>query len=218
MSGKPERSAKKTCLTLLGGFFLGFALLVLLLVGGVALAVSSTGLVKVPVLSSIFKTPELEEDFSYKEVSDKVLEKKLSNLESSKGKADVTLTDDEANTLLKDFLVGGEDNPVRDVAVKFSDGVVKVTGTASLPGMGIEQNSVFYVVVEVNKEKGEPLEIDVSKARVGALSLPSFLADMAVEQLIGFTGASLDDLPVDELAVTDGSISIKGLDVSALGE
>lgn len=211
MSEGQEKNTKKTCRNLFVGFILGFLLLAGLSVLGILLAISATGLFEVPILSNFFKPPAIEEDFSYEEVSDKALEKRLEEAESASGKIDITLTSDEFNTLFSSQFDSSE-LPVKDVVFKFAEGVVKVTGIAAIPDDQNGRESPFYAEISLRKEKGSPLELDIIKARLGALSIPSFLANTVIDRLTGGSDISLEDIPVDGITVIDGAIQIKGLD------
>ncbi len=210
--------AKKShgCLWGILGVLVGMLLVPFLAIGGIALAVSATGVVKVPVLSSIFKAPPIAEDFSYKKVSDKQLNKKLeSAMSGTEGnvKATVTLTDDEVNTLISGMF-SSPDSFVQNLLVKFSPGVVKIKGELS------DGNAPFYAEIRLAKS-ADSFVFEVQKARLGALPLPGFLIEGLIGQVVG-TGQllgkpSAESLPVDAITVREGSIVIKGLDLSGLG-
>jgi len=190
--------------------------LFLLVSGAIALAITATGLVKVPVLSNIIKPPPITEDFSYKKVSDKQLNKKLDTaLSGTEGnvKATVTLTDDELNTLLAG-IASTPDSSVKSILVKFRPGLIKISGTLS------QNDASFYGELKIAKST-KNFEFEFQSVRLGALPLPGFLIEGLISQVAG-TGQLLgkltaDSLPVDGITVKDGSITIKGLDLSGLG-
>lgn len=215
----PEKKPKKrlSCGTLLGGFLIGILILFLLAAGGIAAAVSATGLVEIPVLSKIFyRPPAVTEDFSYTAVSDKQLESKLETLEGAEGKVSVTLTDDEANTLISSVLLS-PDLPIKELLVKFSPGVVKVQGTL------VQNDAPFYMEIALAKS-ADSFELDIRNSRLGALPVPGSLIRWAVGNfLLGGDvppagEAPADSLPADEITVREGSITIKGLDLGGLEE
>jgi len=214
----PEKKERKrvSCGALVGGFLLGLLVLFLLAAAGIAAAISASGLVEVPVLSNLFKPPAVTEEFSYKEVSEKQLENKLRTIEGAEGKVNVTLTGDEVNTLISDLLFssGTSDMPVKELLVKFSPGVIKVKGSL------VQNDAPFYLEIALAKS-ADSFEFDVKNSRLGALPIPGALVEGLVEQLLGTEALlgqpSAESVPVNEITVKDGSITIKGLDLSGLG-
>lgn len=213
-----EKKKGISCWAILGGCLLGLLLVIALAVAGIVAAISATGLVEVPVFSEVFKPAPITEDFSYTPVSEKQLEKKLGSLEETKGKLNFTLTDDEVNSIIAGMTTGS-DSFLQDILVKFSDGVIKIRGTATVPGMEAAQDSPIYLEIKIAKSANQ-FEFEIQEARLGALPFPSFLLEGVVGQLLGtdkFLGKpDADSLPVEGIAVRDGSITITGLDLSKI--
>ncbi|KKW26429.1 MAG: hypothetical protein VF00_C0007G0006 [candidate division Kazan bacterium GW2011_GWB1_52_7] len=214
----PEEKKKgrgKGCLKILLIVIAVLFFLFLLVSGAIAIAITATGLVKVPFLSNIIKPPAITEDFSYKKVSDKQLNKKLETaMSGTEGnvKATVTLTDDEVNTLVAG-IASTPDSSVKSILVKFRPGVVKISGVLS------QNDAPFYGELKIAKSASS-FEFEFQNVRLGALPLPGFLVEGLISQVAG-TGQLLgnltaDSLPVDGITVKDGSITIKGLDLSGL--
>ena len=213
----PEKKEKKklSCGTLLGGFLVGLLILLLLAAAGIAAAVAATGLVDVPVLSSLFKPPAVTEDFSYTTASEKQLESKLLAIEEGEGKINVTLTDDEVNTLVSSLLLS-PDVPVKELLVKFTPGVIKIKGTLS------QNDAPFYLEIVLEK-RADFFELEIQRSRLGALPIPGSLIRWAAGNFL--LGADIqpageapaDAIPADGVSIRDGSIIITGLDLSGLG-
>jgi len=209
--GKGKKSCLKILLTC--GAILLF--LLLLLAGAVAAGIAATGLVEVPVLSNLIKPPVVTEDFSYKKVSEKKINQKLgSSLSGTEGnvKATITLTDDEVNTLISE-LASTPDSSVKSILVKFRPGVIKISGTLS------QNDASFYGELKIAKS-ADSFEFEFQNLRLGALPLPGFLIEGLISQVLG-TGELLgqikaESFPVKGITVKDGSITIKGLDLSGL--
>lgn len=189
--------------------------LLLLVVGAVAYAVAATGLFEVPVLSNLIKPPAITEDFSYQPVSEEQLGKKLeSAMGGTKGNitATITLTDDEANTVISD-LISKPDSAVKEILLKFSEGVIKVKGTLT------KNDAPFYLELKIAKS-ANTFEFEFQNVQLGALPLPGFLIEGLIGQVLG-TGQLLgkptaESFPVEEVIVREGSIEVKGLDLSGL--
>ncbi|GMR18934.1 MAG: hypothetical protein BMS9Abin34_056 [Patescibacteria group bacterium] len=207
-----KKSSKRTCLTLFFGFLLGLLIIILLLAAGVVAALSATGIVEVPILSNLFKPPEVTEDFSFEEVNSQSLEKKISKLEGAKGKVDVTFTDDEVNTMLSSFSSSSssEGPPLQDVRIKFEKGKIKLTG--KIPPAG----SPVYFVGSLSIKNGA-LDIGVETLKMGALPIPGAVAEKLLETALSELGFSSDQIPIEELNLLDGKIEIKGFDPSSFG-
>lgn len=206
-----KKGSKVGCRKVLLWFFLGSVLLFFLAAFGVALAVAATGLVDIPVLSSIIKPPAVTEDFSYKKVSEKQLNKKLeSSLSGTEGKVKITitLTDDEVNSLVAD-LASTPDSPVKSILVKFRSGVIKISGVLS------ENDAPFYAEIQIAKSANK-FEFGFQHVRLGALPIPEFIIQGLISQLLGTGQLTAESLPVKSITVKDGSITIKGLDLSGL--
>jgi hypothetical protein len=211
-----KQGAGKGCLKILLIVAAVMFSLFLLVSAAIAIAITATGLVKVPVLSNIIKPPAVTEDFSYKKVSEKTLSKKLeSSMSGTEGNVKVTiaLTDDEVNTLISG-LASTPDSFVKSILVKFRPGVVKISGVLSQNG------APFYGELKISKSAGG-FEFEFQDVRLGALPLPGFLIEGLISQVAGtgqlLGGLTADSLPVDGITVKDGSITIKGLDLSGLG-
>src|SRR3989344_4317473 len=210
-----KQGAGKSCLKIILIIAAILFSLFLLVSGAIAIAITATGLVKVPVLSNIIKPPAITEDFSYKKVSDKQLNKKLETaMSGTEGnvKATVTLTDDEVNTLVAG-IASTPDSSVKSILVKFRPGVVKISGVLSQNG------APFYGELKIAKSASS-FEFEFQNVRLGALPLPGFLVEGLISQVAGtgqFLGSlTADSLPVNAITVKDGSITIKGLDLSGL--
>ena len=213
---KPQEKKRSACSTLLLGFLLGLFILFVLTLGGIALAISATGLVEVPVLSKVFKPPVIEEDFSYQTVPEKKLEAKLTALEGTEGPLNITLTDDEFNTILApQFAQAQGTGTVKSVLIKFDPGIIKVSGVLS------RNDAPFYLEIHAEKT-AQSFEFSVMRARLGALPIPGALVSWVVGNLI--LGADVQPLgqpdpetfPVEELVIGEGTVTIKGLDLSGL--
>jgi hypothetical protein len=210
------KSGGKNCLKIFLAAVAILFLLFLLLAGVVAAAVAATGLVKVPILSNLIKPPAITEDFSYKKVSEKTLNKKLeAAMSGTEGnvQATMTLTDDELNTLILG-LAETPDSSIKSVLVKFRPGVIKISGILA------KNDAPFYAELKIAKS-ADNFEFEFQNARIGALPLPGFLIEGLISQFLG-TGEFLgqikeETLPVEGITVKDGSITIKGLDLSGLG-
>ena len=210
---QPEKKGGKTCLKILLAVLAVLFFFFLLIAGAVALAIAATGLVEVPILSNLIKLPEITEDFSYIKVSDKNLEKKLEDVMSgTEGNvtATITFTDDEANTLISD-LTAMPDSSVKSILLKFRPGVIKISGVLS------QNDTPLYGELKIAKS-ADTFEFEFQNVRLGALPLPAFLIEGLISQVLG-TGELLgqlktDSLPVESITVKDGSITIKGLDLS----
>ena len=210
---QPEgKSGRKTCLKVFLIVFAVFFLLFLLATGGVALALAATGLFEVPVLSKLFSPPPLAEEFSYQTVSAEQFKSKLEALGSASGAVDLVFTDDEVSTIVADVLYQSDpsSNPFKELVVKFEEGVVKVAGTLT------QNDAQFYVEVAVDKPVGGELQLDIKEARLGVLPIPSFVIDAVLSTLLG-PGSPWENLPVGGIDVSEGSITLTGLDLSGLG-
>ncbi|OGC38451.1 hypothetical protein A2155_01565 [candidate division WWE3 bacterium RBG_16_52_45] len=214
---QPEaKKGGKSCLKIFLAAIAILFFLFLLLAGAVAAGIAATGLVEVPVLSKLIKPPAVTEDFSYKKVSEKKLSQKLeSAMSGTEGnvKITITLTDDEMNTLISGMF-SGPDSPAQDILVKFSPGVIKIKGELA------DGKAPFYAEIQLARS-ADSFVFEIQKARLGALPIPGFLVEGLIGQFIG-TGQFLgkptaESLPVKEITVKDGSITIKGLDLSGLG-
>ncbi|NIT03639.1 hypothetical protein GTO10_01740 [Candidatus Saccharibacteria bacterium] len=208
--------SKRTCLTLFGGFALGLVIVFLLFLAGVAVAITSTGLVEVPVLSSLFMPPEITEDFSYQEVPLDGIEEKISFPKGTVDRVDLTLTSDDVNTFINSELVGAG-TAAKSIAVRLEEGVIKVKGEVTIPDMAAAQDTTFYAVVKINKEKDGPLELEIQEARLGSLSLPSFVTSGLINSFLSSSGVSLEEIPIEEITITEGSVHLGGIDPSAFG-
>ena len=214
---QPAEKKKVSCFTLFWGFLLGLFLLFLLGLAGLALAVSATGLLEVPVLSKLIKPPALEEDFSYKKISQAKLDQKISALEGQE-LVTVTLTDDELNTILNQAPVPSApaegEGALKSILVKFTPGVVKIYGVLN------QNEAPFYLELHLEKTK-DNFEFSFERVRVGALPLPGGLVTIFVGNFLGleiapFQGAAPESFPAQEIVVGEGKITIKKLDLSGL--
>jgi len=128
-------------------------------------------------------------------------------------KVTITLTDDEMNTLISGMF-SGPDSPAQDILVKFSPGVIKIKGELA------DGKAPFYAEIQLARS-ADSFVFEIQKARLGALPIPGFLVEGLIGQFIGteqFLGKpTAESLPVKEITVKDGSITIKGLDLSGLG-
>jgi len=157
--GKGCRGFFKVLLVALAILFFIF----LLVAGAAALAVAATGLVEVPVFSKLIKPPAMTEDFSYKKVSDKALSQKLEKaMSGTEGnvKVTVTLTDDEANTLIAG-LTETPDSFLKSILLKFRPGVIKVSGVLT------QNDAPFYLEIRLAKST-TVAEFEIENARLGA--------------------------------------------------
>ncbi|MEX2053696.1 MAG: hypothetical protein WD940_01675 [Patescibacteria group bacterium] len=212
---KPATGGKgggKTCLKILLIAGLILFILFLLAAGAIAFVVAKTGLVEVPVISRLIEFPPPPVDFSFKSVSQAQLEKKLENLESSSGKINFTLTDGEANTLLPELLkqAEGELAVVKELKIKFTENTVHIGGTL------VQNDAPFYIALKLAKPLRGPLEFEFLQARLGALSIPPLVVGALIQQLLEAQNLSLDDLPVSSITVSEGKITLTGLDLSAI--
>jgi len=211
-----KQGAGKSCLKIILIIAAILFSLFLLVSGAIAIAITATGLVKVPILSNIIKPPAVTEDFSYKKVSEKTLSKKLeSSMSGTEGNVKITmaLTDDEVNTLISG-LASTPDSFVKSILVKFRPGIIKISGVLS------QNDAPFYGELKISKSASS-FEFEFQNVRLGALPLPGFLIEGLISQVAGtgqFLGSlTADSLPVNAITVKDGSITIKGLDLSGLG-
>ena len=217
MKNNPEEKKRgKSCLKILFAAIAILFFLFLLLAGAVAVGIAATGLIEVPVISNLIKPPAVTEDFSYKKVSEKKLNQKLeSAMTGTEGnvKVTITLTDDEVNTLISGMF-SGPDSPAQNILLKFSPGVIKIKGELS------DGKAPFYAEIQLAKS-ADSFVFEIQKARLGALPLPGFLIEGLIGQFIGtdqFLGKlSAESLPVTGITVKEGSITIKGLELSGLG-
>lgn len=200
------------CLWGIFGVFVGVVIFPFLLVAVGVLAISATGIVKVPVLSDIFKTPAVAEDFSYKKSSEKQLTEKFGSLGETSGKINVTLTDDEVNSLISSMF-SQSGLPVKEILVKFEQGIV------ALEVILVPNDAPLYARIALNKTVGS-FQFEVLTARLGALPVPGVFVEGIVGEIFGtkelLGKPTAEDFPMRELAVKDGKIVIKGLDLSKL--
>lgn len=209
------KSSGKSCFKILLAAAAILLFLFILLAGAAALAVAATGLVEVPVLSKIIKAPDYTKDFTYKRVSTKALEKEFSFLANGQpqGKINATFTNNGTNTFISMIISSqGSGSTLKKLLVKFEPGVIKFAGVLST------NDAPFYGEIEISKSAGAQLSLNFRKVKIGSLPVPGFLVNTLLNPILGSLGISLEDIPVESISVTEGKLTLTGLDLGKMFE
>lgn len=125
------------------------------------------------------------------------------------GSVTLILTETQLTSYLADQLAAQPEAPITDAQVRLYDGLMEITGQTTL---GILTTSV-RLVFEPFTEQGN-LRVSIQEAQMGSIPLPEStlnnLAEVINQSLDGLVTLNNQNIYIDSLSITDGSITLTG--------
>ncbi|HEY4694765.1 MAG TPA: hypothetical protein VIH52_02265 [Candidatus Nanoarchaeia archaeon] len=187
----PEKGSTRSFLAtfslLFSGWLIGNLILVAILSAGASFVVSSTGLVKIPLLTDYF--------FGSAQVQGEVLDK--NSLRSAQEKIDqmtalnenqtiraLSLTESEINSVLKEQFQRDPNFPIVNSHLDLKENEFIFTGTLYTTGAPVEIRGR----ISVSNLLGE---IEITKSKFGKVEIPLFLATNLIDSALSRVGLGL---------------------------
>lgn len=203
---KTGRGAFSTLGILLAGWFFGNLILVGLLSIVVMVSASSTGLIKVPFFTEKFFGKSLSTSVAADVTGLESAEAKIAEintLSSNKTIKSLQFTQDEINALFANQVEQKGSFPLYDPKIVIKDG--KFVFSAKM----IQTNAPVTIAGNVTSS-GLIANIELTSAKFGKVSLPTFLASNLFDSYLSQIGLSLSgsQVPAKQITLENGSVTL----------
>ena len=202
--------------------------IVLLLIGGALTLVAASGLVKIPVLSSLLGTdnprdligevdPDLYQDVLVRgevtlatEVDQYCLTCDITY--GNFGPMDITVSSAELSSLLQ--ATNNDLGPLREIQVKLNDNdQAEMSAYLDLKDYGYDFSGPVYAAGSIVKNGSSGVTIEIQKIEVGILPIPEEYikqGEKGLNSLINSQLSKMPNLKIDLLEISDNSLHFKG--------
>ncbi len=192
---------------LLAGWFVGNLLILAALGIGVIGAVGSTGLVKVPVLTSYLFGQDnplynSTNQVYYEDAIAKIDE--IDSLKDGQSLKKLELSEAEINALLNKQINSVQDFPIGNQSLKLLNDRFVFTGNL------VSTNAPVVIVGKVEVD-GLTAHVTIDQASFGKVKIPAFLASSIVDNNLSKIGLSLSgsSIPAQSLRIVNGKITLQ---------
>ena len=203
---------------------------ILVLICGSLTLVAATGLVKIPVFSTVLGTdkpvnllgnvdPNLYQDLLVRE--EVTLTGKTDQYcltcditYEDYGPMDVTLSSAELSSLLQ--ATNNNLGPLKEIQVKLNDNnQAEMSAYADLKEHGYDFSGPLYIKGSIVKSESSGIAIEIQKVKTGLLPLPipkEYIekAENGINTLINMQLSKMSDLKIDQLEISDNALHFKG--------
>ena len=204
-----------------------FVLIIAVAVGAVVFLLAATGLVEVPILSSLLKTDKpvdlgiKTDPESFKGIVDEqgvTLTDPLNNYcltcdieYSDFTPMDIAVTSQEFSSYVQ--ATNGSKGPLSQVQVKFgNNNTAELSAMVDTSEFGRSYKAPVYGKLSVNKASDNTIKIDIQNAKVGIVSFPDAIVQEAEKVLTNAINQhfSHSDFSIDELSINNGELNYSG--------
>ena len=201
---------------------------ILLLIGGILTLAAASGMVKVPLLSSLLGTdkpknlignvdPNLYKDtlvrgnITLTDEADKYCLTCDIVFEDS-SPMDITLSSAELSSLLQ--ATNNNLGPLKEIQVKLNnDNQLEASAYLDLENYGYDFSGPVYAVGSIFKNDASGIAVEIQRIEVGILSIPEEYLEKGedgLNVLINSHLAKMPDLKIDSLEISDNALHFKG--------